>query len=75
MTTLRAFRKLEPKIGLMLLHAITDLSADAFPAASRELVNGGGLRRLRVADYRVIYEVTDQLVTVHEVGHRSEIYR
>jgi mRNA interferase RelE/StbE len=33
--------------------------------------------RLRVGDYRVIYEIDDQehVVTVRDVGHRREIYR
>ena len=33
--------------------------------------------RLRVGDYRVIYEVDDgeRIVTVRDVGHRQEVYR
>jgi len=33
--------------------------------------------RLRVADYRVIYEIDDeqQLVTVLHIGHRRDVYR
>ena len=74
-TALRAWRKLEAKTALLILHDITDLTADPYPAASTELVDGGGLRRLRVGGYRVIYEATDDLVTVHEIGRRGEIYR
>ncbi len=35
-----------------------------------------GLFKLRVGDYRVIYsyDVAAQLVTVHKVGHRRDIY-
>jgi mRNA interferase RelE/StbE len=35
-----------------------------------------GLRKLRVGDYRVIYEADqrDRLITVHLIGHRREIY-
>jgi len=36
-----------------------------------------GLRRLRVGDYRIVYEVAAQelLVLVVRIGHRREVYR
>ena len=36
-----------------------------------------GLYKLRVGDYRVVYEVLDaeQMIVVHLLGHRREIYR
>ena len=39
--------------------------------------NLSGLYKLRVGDWRVIYEVKreQRVVTVHKVGHRSKIYR
>ncbi len=39
--------------------------------------NLSGLYKLRVGDYRIIYEInlTGKVVTVHKVGHRKEIYK
>jgi mRNA interferase RelE/StbE len=36
-----------------------------------------GLFKLRVGDYRVIYELihNEQMMIVHVIGHRREIYR
>ena len=36
-----------------------------------------GLRRIRIGNYRVVYEVQDQqlVVLVIRVGHRREVYR
>lgn len=36
-----------------------------------------GLYKLRIGDWRAIYEVNhnDKVVTVHKVGHRKEIYK
>lgn len=36
-----------------------------------------GLFKLRVGDYRVIYSIDQKqpLLTIHLIGHRSEIYR
>lgn len=39
--------------------------------------NLSGMYKLRVGDWRVIYEINhnDKIVTVHKVGHRKEIYK
>mgnify|MGYP000380303795 CR=1 FL=1 len=39
--------------------------------------NLSGLYKLRVGDYRIIYEInlTDKVVCVHRVGHRKKIYK
>ena len=36
-----------------------------------------GLFKLRVGDYRVVYELihNEQMIVVHAIGHRREIYR
>lgn len=36
-----------------------------------------GLFKLRVGDYRIIYELIheEQLIIIHTIGHRREIYR
>lgn len=33
-----------------------------------------GYRKLRVGDYRVIYEVRQTLIRIFAIGHRKEIY-
>ena len=36
-----------------------------------------GLCKLRVGDYRVVYEIirSERTIVIHVIGHRSEIYR
>ena len=36
-----------------------------------------GLYKFRAGDYRVIYQILhdEKIIVIHEVGHRSEIYR
>ena len=36
-----------------------------------------GLFKLRIGDYRVVYELIhdEQLIMIHAIGHRREIYR
>jgi mRNA interferase RelE/StbE len=35
------------------------------------------LFKLRVGDYRVLYDIieSENLIVVHQIGHRSEVYR
>lgn len=33
-----------------------------------------GYRKLRVGDYRVIYEVCGRIVRIYAIGHRKEVY-
>ena len=59
-----------------IVHAIDSLSEKPFTGG---LLKGGmrGLRRLRVGDYRVVYELLDDelVVLVVRVAHRSDAYR
>jgi len=36
-----------------------------------------GFYKLRVGDYRVLYEILqdEQTIVIHKIGHRSEVYR
>ncbi len=57
--------------------AIRSLADDPIPADSIPMRDKGtGLRRLRVASYRIVYRVqrTRIRVLVIRVGHRSEVY-
>ncbi|MBI3329794.1 MAG: type II toxin-antitoxin system RelE/ParE family toxin [Nitrospinae bacterium] len=56
--------------------AIRALAQDPRPPGSLKLTGRDGWR-IRVGDYRVIYEVDDtqHAVTVLHVGHRRDVYR
>ncbi len=41
----------------------------------KHLAGRSGRWRLRVGDYRVIMEVTEEVIEVLRVGHRREVYR
>ncbi len=47
------------------------------PEGAKALEGQGNLLRIRVGDYRVIYQVDDRRLSVLivRVGHRSEVYR
>ena len=59
-----------------LRDAISSLAKEPRPVGCRKLTGRDGWR-LRIGDYRVIYEVDDseRMVTVLHVGHRRDVYR
>jgi mRNA interferase RelE/StbE len=54
-----------------------DLSENPRIPGAKKLKGGSGYLRLRVGDYRILYEVDDAtgLVTVARVLHRRDAYR
>ena len=56
--------------------AILDLSTNPQPLGCRKL-KGRDAFRIRVANYRIIYEIQDaiKLVNVIDLGHRKDIYK
>jgi len=70
-------RKISPALIAAILARIEALADDPFPRQSRKLVGAKRTRRLRVAVYRVVYEVDPdaRTITVHYIRHRREAYR
>lgn len=60
-----------------LVAAINSLAPNPRPVGSEKLVGSDNLYRVRVGDYRVVYEIWDGelVVVVVKVGHRRDIYR
>jgi mRNA interferase RelE/StbE len=74
-----AVKELEgiPKKELQkIIKKIRSLSSDPRPQSSQKLSHREQYR-IRQGDYRIIYSVQDDDLTVHiiKVGHRKEIYR
>jgi mRNA interferase RelE/StbE len=57
--------------------AIDALADDPRPPGVRKLTNTRDAYRLRVGDYRIVYEIADNVLTVYviRIGHRKDIYR
>jgi len=70
-------RKLEPSARRRVQAAIELLADQPRPSGAKRLVGGNGEWRVRTGDYRVVYEVRDDvlLVLVVAIGHRREIYQ
>lgn len=73
----RQFRKLPAQLRARLKPHIDALAQNPRPSGIKKLGGENNVYRLRVGDYRILYEVRDEvlLVLVVKVGHRREIYR
>ena len=73
----RQFRDLEKLAQVRILRTIEALQETPRPPSCQKLECEEPLYRIRVGDYRIIYEVHDTglLVLVLKVGHRRDVYR
>ncbi len=72
----KALRKLDRQIAERILRAIENLAEDPRPAGCVMLQGGDGELRVRVGDYRIIYDVEDAelIILILRVGHRRDVY-
>ena len=73
----RQFRKLPKQVQARLRPHIDALAQNPRPLGVEKLTGEDNAYRLRVGDYRILYEVHDKvlLVLVVKVGHRRDVYR
>jgi len=73
----RQLRKLGPPARRRVQAAIELLADNPRPPAAKMLVGADGAWRVRIGDYRVVYEIRDErlVVLVLAAGRRREIYR
>ncbi|MBE9036774.1 type II toxin-antitoxin system mRNA interferase toxin, RelE/StbE family [aff. Roholtiella sp. LEGE 12411] len=73
----KQFRKLPIDVQQRIQTKINELAIEPRPNGVKKLQAGDNSYRIRVGDYRVVYEVDDDvlIVTVIKVGHRSGIYK
>jgi mRNA interferase RelE/StbE len=60
-----------------ILDAIESLAENPFPIQSRKMKGAESSYRLKVGDYRVIYQVDteNKVVTIYHVRHRKDAYK
>jgi len=68
--------KLNPQTALRITKAIYKLAGDPKKGNVRPMV-GSKHWRLRVGDYRVIYDIQDKklVILIIRIGHRKEVYK
>ncbi|MGL4743457.1 MAG: type II toxin-antitoxin system RelE family toxin [Dermatophilaceae bacterium] len=76
-TATRQLGKLDTPARRRVQAAIELLRENPRPRGASQLVGGAGEWRVRTGDYRVVYDIRDDVlvVLVVAVGHRRDIYR
>jgi mRNA interferase RelE/StbE len=73
----KAYLGLDRSVQKRVSAVIDTLAADPRPPGVKALTGMTGVLRVRVGDYRILYEVHDDrlAVLVIDIGHRRQIYR
>lgn len=73
----RELRRIDPQQISRIIQAVDALTNDPFPRGCRKLRGAERAYRIRVGDYRVIYQVDvkAKVVTIYHVRHRGKAYR
>jgi mRNA interferase RelE/StbE len=71
----RALRKLPHEVQRRIVGEVAMLAHDPRPAGTVKLAGGDNLWRIRVGNYRVVYEIHDDrlVVLVLRVAHRKDV--
>jgi mRNA interferase RelE/StbE len=75
-SALKDFKRIPQLDACRILNAIIELAKDPRSHSSKKL-KGEKLYRIRIGNYRVIYEIQDErlLVSVIKLGHRKDVYK
>jgi mRNA interferase RelE/StbE len=73
----KEFRRLPTEIKQRLSLIIDELSQNPRPLGVVKLQGNDNLYRVRIGDYRVVYEIDDsaKLIRITRVRHRKDVYR
>lgn len=72
----RELRKLDPPLRRRVIGGIGTLEGEPRPHGVRKLSGFDNAWRIRIGDYRVLYEVHDDrvLIIVVRIAHRRDVY-
>ena len=70
-------KKLSSEVRSRAVAALQSLAKNPRPAGSRKLAGSENDWRIRVGDYRIVYEIADEIriVRINRVRHRKDVYK
>jgi len=70
-------KKLPKKIILQAFKKIEELKKQPFPVQAKKLQDCESLYRIRIGNYRVVYEIDENrmIITIYYIRHRKDVYR
>ncbi len=76
-TSLKRFKKLPKDIQIRIIRKLDYFCAQEDPIDFAEPLTRSDLGeyRFRIGDYRVLFDVENQILVIHDVDNRKNIYR
>ena len=73
----KELRRLSDEVHDRVIEEISTLAANPRPPGSKKLSGSKSNWRIRIGDYRVLYDIADtvRVVRVYRVRHRRDAYR
>lgn len=73
----RQIKKLVNQTQELIIQRLQELAENPRPHGVLKMEGNENLYRVRVGDYRIIYQIQDRtlLIVVVKVGHRGDVYR
>jgi mRNA interferase RelE/StbE len=70
-------RRIDKQYISRILNVIESLAENPFPAQSKKLRDSEASYRIRIGDYRVIYQVDTkgEIITIYHIRHRKDAYK
>lgn len=73
----RQLRKLSPDVQRVIIKKLEYYLSTSQPVSFADYLTNFqlGRYRFRIGDYRVVFDVAEDVIVIHAVGHRREIYK